>query len=74
MIYERPGKKFFFIYSIMILVIFALSSAILMASDLSETYKDRVRFELRLASMEKVDGWKSVASPGSAYWKNLRIE
>ncbi len=46
-----------------IMILFAIFSATLMASDLSETYKERVRFELRLASMEKVDGWKSVTTP-----------
>ena len=62
-IYRRSAQKFFFIYPIVIVVMFALSSITLMASDLSETYKDGVRFELRLASMEKIDGWKSVTTP-----------
>ena len=34
-----------------------------MASDLSETHENGVSFELRLASMEKVDGWERVTDP-----------
>ena len=58
---RRPTQKFF-LYIIIFMMISILSSTILMAADPSETHKDGVRFELRLASMEKVDGWKSVTS------------
>ena len=57
---RRFLQSLFFINTIIIMTIFILSSVTLMASDTPGSYKDGVRFELRLASMEKVDGWKSV--------------
>lgn len=60
---RRVIKKLLFLHTIFLVIVFAISLTTLMASDLSDTYKDGVRFELRLASMEKVAGWKSVPSP-----------
>jgi preprotein translocase subunit SecD len=55
----------FYTCLIIFMMILFISSATLRASDLSGSYKDGVSFELRLASMEKVEGWKSVTTP----WK-----
>lgn len=57
---KRSVQRCIFMKTVMIVMIFAMSSAILMAADWPETYNDGIRFELCLASMEKVDGWKSM--------------
>ena len=51
---RQPIYRCFF-HIIIFMMTFILPSTELMAADPSETHKDGVRFELRLASMEKVD-------------------
>ena len=61
----QHGNRYFCFHAVLILMLFF--STVLAAAGLSGNQPGMVRFELRLASMEKVEGWESI--PGPESWK-----
>ena len=61
-IHRKNKKQYLIICALLALT--AFFTAALSTAGLSGDPPRRIKFEIRLASYEKVDGWKSVAGPG----------
>ena len=60
---KQHGNKYLFFHVVLTLMAMALATATLTTAELSGAQPRTVRFEVRLASHEKVEGWERIPGP-----------